>query len=101
MTDLNGRQAARDGGNDRVLELEAAPVDAIVVEIPVHQGPISGIAVSPDGSRLMVTYYGHDSVSVVDTDTCRVVQTVDGVNEPHALAALTSRSWTPPRTRSR
>ena len=41
----------------------------IVVEIAVHNGPISGIVASPDGSRLMVTNYGRDSVSVIDTDT--------------------------------
>jgi YVTN family beta-propeller protein len=85
-SDVNGRQAARDGGNDRVLELEAAPGDAIVVEIPVRRGPISGIAVSPDGRRLMVTNYGDNSVSMIDTDTCRVVRTIDGVAEAYAIA---------------
>jgi len=85
-TDVNGREVARYGRNDRVLELEAAPGDAVVVEIPVNNGAISAIAVSPDGSRLMVTNYGDNSVSVIDTDTCRVVQTVDGVNEPFAIA---------------
>jgi len=58
----------------------------IPVHIPVHEGPISSIAASPDGARLMVTNYGRDSVSVIDTDTLRVVQTVAGVNEPFAIA---------------
>ena len=58
----------------------------IFVEIPVNNGPISGIATSPDGSRLMVTNYGHNSVSIIDTDSCRVVETVAGVDEPFAIA---------------
>jgi YVTN family beta-propeller protein len=58
----------------------------MVVQIAVHQGPISGIVASPDGTRLLVANYGHDSVSVIDTDSCRVVQTVPGLNEPFALA---------------
>jgi YVTN family beta-propeller protein len=33
----------------------------------------------------MVTNYGGDSVSVIDTGTWRVVQTVPGVNEPFAI----------------
>jgi YVTN family beta-propeller protein len=71
--DVNSREAAR---NDL----------PIVVEIPVHNGPISGIATTPDGSRLMVTNYGHNSVSIIDTDSCRVLETVDGVDEPFAIA---------------
>ena len=59
---------------------------AVLVEIPVNNGPISSIAASPDGTRLMVTNYGHHTVSVIDTGTCRVVQTVADVNEPFAIA---------------
>ena len=83
MNFLHGRQAARDGQDDRVRE--AAP-GAVLVEIPVNNGPISSIAASHDGKRLMVTNYGRDSVSVIDTDTCRVLETVAGVNEPFAIA---------------
>lgn len=60
--------------------------DPIVTEISVYQGPIAGIVASPDGSRLMVTNYGGDSVSIIDTDSCRVVETVSGVREPFAIA---------------
>jgi len=35
----------------------------------------------------MVTNYGGDSVSIIDTDTCRVVDTLAGVQEPFAIAA--------------
>jgi YVTN family beta-propeller protein len=87
VTDVNGKEIARYGRDDRARALEG---DAMVVDMPMHvvvrKGPISGIAVTPDGRRLVVTNYGDDSVSVIDTDTCRVIQTVDGVDEPYAIA---------------
>jgi YVTN family beta-propeller protein len=83
VSDANGREAAREV---QIVEVDAAPVVPVAVEIAVDNGPISGIAVSPDGSRLMVTNYGDDSVSVIDTETCRVVETIDGVDEPFAIA---------------
>jgi DNA-binding beta-propeller fold protein YncE len=57
-----------------------------VVRIPINKGPISGIATSHDGSRLVVTNYGGDSVSIVDVDDCRVVGTIADVDEPFAIA---------------
>ena len=60
---------------------------SIVVEISVQNGPISGMVASSDGSRLMVTNYGGDSVSIIDTHSGRVVDTVSGVQEPFAIAA--------------
>lgn len=83
MLAVNHRHQAGDGA---VIELGAAAGFPIVVQIAVHQGPISGIAASPDGTRLMVANYAGDSVSVIDTDTCRVVQTLAGLPEPFALA---------------
>jgi YVTN family beta-propeller protein len=81
VNDVNGRNG-RDG---KVLDSGDAVFD-VTVEIPVHNGPISGIVASPDGGRLLVTNYGSDTVSVIDTGTCRVLETVDGVNEPYAIA---------------
>ncbi len=78
MSELNGREAPRE-----IVEGDATPV---AVGIAVRNGPISGIAVSRDGSRLMASNYGDNSVSVVDTDTFRVIDTVDGVEEPFAIA---------------
>ena len=57
-----------------------------VQAIGVHNGPISGIAASSDGTQLMVANYIHDTVSVIDTETWRVVATVAGLNEPFAIA---------------
>ncbi len=83
MRDVNHRKGSGEG---QVIELGAAPGFPIVAQIAVHQGPISDIVASPDGSRLMVANYGRDSVSVIDTDSCHVVQDVPGLNEPFALA---------------
>ena len=77
MNFLNSRQ------DDRVREAASGTVS---VEIAVNNGPISSIAASHDGTRLMVTNYGRDSVSVIDTNTHRVLETVTGVNEPFAIA---------------
>ncbi|OBF81937.1 hypothetical protein A5791_05040 [Mycobacterium sp. 852002-51163_SCH5372311] len=85
MSDVNDRQVAGYGHNEQALDFQAATGDADLVEIPVRNGPISGIAVSPDGRRLMVTHYGHNNVSVIHTGSHRVVQTVDGVDEPYAI----------------
>jgi len=86
MRNVIGRKAAHHGRDGEVLEIGAAPGFPIVVEVAVHNGPISGIATSSDGARLLVTNYGRDSVSVIDTDTCRVVETVADLNEPFAIA---------------
>jgi YVTN family beta-propeller protein len=86
MSSVNGRKAVRDGRDGQVLEFGGAPGFPMVVEIAVNNGPISGIATSPDGTRLLVTNHGRDSVSVIDTDTCRVVETVADLNEPFAIA---------------
>jgi YVTN family beta-propeller protein len=69
MSDVNQSEVPRDG-----------------YVIRLGNGPISGIAASSDGARLMVANYGHDSVSVIDTETWRVVETVVGLNEPFAIA---------------
>jgi YVTN family beta-propeller protein len=83
MRDRNDR---KDTGTGQAIESGAAPGFPILVQIAVRQGPISNIVASPDGSRLIVANYGRDSVSVIDTDSCRVVQTVPGLDEPFALA---------------
>ncbi|SPM35337.1 YVTN family beta-propeller repeat protein [Mycobacterium rhizamassiliense] len=81
MSDIKGREAATEA-----LELDAAAIEPLSVEIPVGNGPISGLATNGDGSRLIVSNYGGNSVSVIDTDRCRVIETIDGLDEPFALA---------------
>jgi YVTN family beta-propeller protein len=67
-------------------EVEAAPGFTKVAEIAIEGGVVSGIAVSPDGARLMVTHYGDDSFSLIDTANCAVAQTVIDIDEPFAIA---------------
>ncbi|WP_025738389.1 YncE family protein [Mycobacterium genavense] len=85
MSETNGREAA--GG---VVEIDATPMAPMAIEIAVGNGPISGIATSPDGRRLVATHYGTDRISIIDTDTFRVVDTIDGVDEPFAIATAGS-----------
>jgi YVTN family beta-propeller protein len=75
-----------DAGHGEAIELGAAPGFPVVAQIGVRQGPISGVAATPDGTRVIVANHGSDSVSVIDTDTCRVVETVAGLGEPFAVA---------------
>jgi YVTN family beta-propeller protein len=62
------------------------PGFTIVAEIAVQHGAVSGIAVSANGARLMVTHYGDDSVSLIDTGQSAVAHTVVDVDEPFAVA---------------
>ncbi|OBK17476.1 YncE family protein [Mycobacterium asiaticum] len=70
--DVNGREP-------NVLE------HAVAVQITVGKGAISGIAAARDGRRLLVTNYGGDSVSLIDTRTCREIETIAGLDEPFAI----------------
>ncbi|WP_163757293.1 YncE family protein [Mycobacterium botniense] len=80
------------GGAER--QVAAAPfVDAgtgwcftVVADVAVNNGPIGGMDITSDGRRLVVTNHGAHSVSVVDTRTCTVVDTVAGTPEPFAVA---------------
>ncbi|WP_102419773.1 YncE family protein [Mycobacterium sp. 4858] len=78
MNASTGRKAFPD---DRVFQFD----DTSIVAIPVRNGPISDIGISPDGSRLVVANHGRDTVSIVDTDARLVVQTL-ALDEPFAVA---------------
>ncbi len=82
LSRANGRERA----NEALPETGSAPGFTVTAEIVVQHGAVSGIAVSPDGTRLMVTHYGDDSFSVIDTADSAVAQTVIGVDEPFAIA---------------
>ncbi|KZS49979.1 hypothetical protein A4G26_04140 [Mycobacterium kansasii] len=89
MSDVNGQNTGwdeRDGAQVQLFGSGATPDLPTAVEIRVRNGPIAGMAMNPDGSRLLVTNYSDHSVSVIDTDSCRVVETIAGVNEPFAIA---------------
>ena len=82
MSASNGRKAFQDDADERTFEFD----DTSVIQIPVRNGPISDIGISPDGSRLVVANHGSDTVSLIDTDARRVVQTLSGLAEPFAIA---------------
>ncbi len=69
-----------------IVESREFGANPVAVQIPVHKGPISDIAVSPHSNRLLVTNYGGHSVSVIDIHTCRVVDSIVGLNEPFGIA---------------
>lgn len=70
-----------------LLEIGTAVQLDVVGRIPVSNGPITGMVSSRDGRRLVVTNYGDDSVSVVDTASGAVAKTLTGIYEPFAIAA--------------
>jgi YVTN family beta-propeller protein len=88
VSDVSGRKAAHDHKDGRVFEID----DTTVLRIPVHNGPISDLAVSPDGSRLIVTNYGHHTISIIDTNSGQVLDAVAGLPEPSAVA-VTDRAY--------
>jgi DNA-binding beta-propeller fold protein YncE len=68
-------------------EIGIAPGFTVTAEIAVQRGAISGIAASPDGTRLIVTHCGDDSFSLIDTASSAVAQTLVDIDEPFAIAA--------------
>lgn len=83
------------------IEFAAAWGFSVVARIAVKQGPIAGIVAVGDGSRLVVTNYGTDSVSVIDTRTCALVQTVTGIGEPFGIALGDAPDSVPSRADAR
>ncbi|ORV13609.1 WD40 repeat domain-containing protein [Mycobacterium celatum] len=74
-------------------EVGVVPGFAVVAEIGVHQGGVSGIAASSDANRLIVTNCGSDSVSSIDTRSGALVRTVVGIPEPFAIAIAANRAY--------
>lgn len=77
------------GGADTLATNSLWAYDAgtgtVIARIAVGRGPTHPIP-SPDGARVYVTNTDSDSVSVVDTSTWSVTDTITGVAEPHAGA---------------
>lgn len=63
----------------------AARAVAVVGALATGYGPVSDLAVSPDGRYLVTAHYGADVVCVVDTATLSVTATIAGVSEPYAV----------------
>jgi DNA-binding beta-propeller fold protein YncE len=82
MSRANGREQTEEA----LPEIGNAPGFTVEAEIAVQRGAVSGIAVSADGTRLMVTHHGDDSVSQIDTGHGEVAHTVVDIDEPFAVA---------------
>jgi YVTN family beta-propeller protein len=76
----------RERAEAELPEIGNPPGFTVEAEIAVQGGAVSGIAVSPDGTRLMVTHYGHDSVSLIDTRDGEVAHVIVDIDEPFAVA---------------
>ena len=75
----------------RTAELElptepiAAPALVVGGAIAGTHGPISDLAVSSDGGRLVAAHYADDVVSIVDTAAMAVTATITDVPEPYRV----------------
>jgi DNA-binding beta-propeller fold protein YncE len=78
---------------DVVPEQNAAPDFMVADEIDAQRGAVSGMAVSSDGAVLMVTHFGDDSVSLIDTANGATALTVVDVEEAFAVAMCGSRAY--------
>ncbi len=67
------------------LEPITAPIVNAAGSVAATHGPVSDMAVSPDGRRLVVAHYGADAVSIIDTATMTVTATVSGIAEPYSV----------------
>lgn len=92
MSKVKDRKGGWDEGDDR-QGLGPVIDSASSTRIAVNRGPISDLVISPDGARLLVTSHGRHSVSAIDTDTFRVVGTVEGLSEPFAIAMGGDRAF--------
>ncbi|TGD85515.1 YncE family protein [Mycolicibacterium sp. CH28] len=63
----------------------AAPVVAVIGTLAAGHGPVSDMAVSPDGRYLITAHYGADVVCLIDTATLSVSATIDGISEPGSV----------------
>jgi len=80
------RANRRERAGEALPEIGNAPGFTVEAEIAVQRGAVSGIAVSADGTRLIATHCGDDSVSLIDTEHGEVEHTVVHIDEPFAVA---------------
>jgi YVTN family beta-propeller protein len=80
-------------GLEPLTEPIAAPVVTIARALAVGHGPVSDLAVSPDGRHLVTAHYGADVVCVIDAATLTVNATIDGLSEPYAAVVVGDRAY--------
>src|SRR3954468_19564341 len=80
----------RSTESDVMNEAQTDPDAALVGTVAVRRGPIGGIAA---GHAVVVTNYGHDSVSFVNPGTMVVEQTIGVPGEPFAVVVSDDRAF--------
>jgi YVTN family beta-propeller protein len=80
------RANERERAEAELPKIGNPPGFTVEAEIAVQKGAVTGIAVSPDGTRLIVTHNGDDSVSLIDTRAGEVAHVIVDVDEPFAVA---------------
>lgn len=76
-----------------VPEQDAAPDFTVADEIDAQRGAVSAMAVSTDGAVLIITHFGDDSVSLIDTANGATALTVVDVDEAFAVAMSGDRAY--------
>jgi YVTN family beta-propeller protein len=80
------RASRRERAEAELPEIGNPPGFTVEAEIAVQEGAVTGIVVSPDGTRLIVTHNGDDSVSLIDTRDREVAHRIVDIDEPFAVA---------------
>jgi DNA-binding beta-propeller fold protein YncE len=77
-----------------VTEATVVEPDFVVLgTIDIPRGAIADLAVSTDGSTVVATHYGDDSVSVIDADTMTTDTAVGVPGEPLFITATERRAY--------
>jgi YVTN family beta-propeller protein len=71
----------------------AAPVVTVARTLVAGHGPVSDMAVSPDGRHLVTAHYSADVVCVIDAETLSVTATIDGLREAYSAVAVGDRAY--------
>jgi len=69
----------------------------VIATVPVGVNPYGGIAVTPDGKSVYVGNANSYDVSVIDTATNTVIQTIAGFPCAVGIAITQNSAPTPPR----
>ena len=86
-------QLLGDAELEPLTEPIAAPVVTVGRTLAAGHGPVSDMAVSPDGRYLVTAHYGADVVCVIDAATLTVTATIDGLSEPYAAVVVGDRAY--------
>jgi len=81
--DADGKRVYASSDGDSVVSVISTATDEIIASIDVGSAP-HGLAITPDGSRVLVAVYGCNKVGAIDTRTNSIVWKTT-VAQPHNL----------------